>query len=386
MCFFPTFSKEVDAVVPWKQQTGRIVAKPFVGEMSFLSESADAAPDENSVIQEQGIRRKEIASQFSIPLGMPSRNIDQGMPFSQEVARPLSPSSLDPLCSIVPCSLSVENPGSPKMQSQDDEDIDAEESSSPILGPPLVKPCKISYRDPKGQCNQHNGHLSTADEECSGAVVQRRLSSLKNYSMLLPSGMTGLENWQLNSCLLSPLERKTRIASSEIEMFANQPSGRMSAGFCSLKSVPKPSVVQYNEENHGSGTANPLEEQATNKKSLAEFKGVAQVMRPLPVKRKLSHILNHAKRCRVQVSRYVANVSFSKEKQAVGTETAVGIQDSNNFHKMQHHIYHPVVDKAPQEKKVQFAEAEIPQQRVDRSSHSLKSYCKNCNYYAILHL
>ncbi|KAK4761414.1 hypothetical protein SAY87_029298 [Trapa incisa] len=249
--------KEVDAAAPLKQQTGRIVTKPFIGEMSFLSESADAAPDENSVIQERQYRGTEIASRSSIPPGLLCGKSDQGISFSQEVDRPLSPASLDPLCSIVPCSLSIENPGPPKMQSRDDKYIDAEDYNSPTSGAQLVKPSEISNPDSKVQVNQQKANLSTVDEECSEVVVRRRLSSLKSYSMLLCSGMDGLENWQLNSCLVSPLEHTTRLASSDIEMDANESSGTSSAGLCPLNSVPKLSVVQYNEENHESDAADP---------------------------------------------------------------------------------------------------------------------------------
>ncbi|XP_031376580.1 uncharacterized protein LOC116192229 isoform X2 [Punica granatum] len=369
-------AEEVDAAVPSKQYGNRSIAKPFVGETSFLSESADVAVDENSVVQERKHYSIDIASQSNIPLGGSCEKRNQGLPFSQEAARSLSPSSVDPLCSVVPCSLSMEDSVPVQAECQDDEDNDAETCGSPASGPQLVKLCKTS--DPEIQCNHQKDHSPTTDEECSKSIVQRRLSSLKNYSMLLPSRMAWLENRELNSSLLSPRECNRRIAAVEIQTDTNRPSGRIRVGLFSHTCTPTFPMIQHNEKHHGSDTSKPSDEEATVRKSLDEFTGVAQIRPPLPAKRQLPLILNPLKRRRIQLSRYLANDSFSKEKHSVEPEPAVNIHWGNIFNKMQLQGYCPTADQAPQEKRVRFAEDKMARP-VDRSTHKFKSPHRNCS-------
>ncbi|KAL6545938.1 hypothetical protein OROGR_009812 [Orobanche gracilis] len=81
----------------------RSIPKPFVCETSFLSESADAAPDENSFVQNHD-KGAVIASQLSVPTeNLYNRAMDE-MLLSQDV-RSSNTSLVDPLCSVVPCSI-----------------------------------------------------------------------------------------------------------------------------------------------------------------------------------------------------------------------------------------------------------------------------------------
>ncbi|PKI68728.1 hypothetical protein CRG98_010785 [Punica granatum] len=113
--------------------------------------------------------------------------------------------------------------------------------------------------------------------------------------------------------------------------------------------------LQHNEKHHGSDTSKPSDEEATVRKSLDEFTGVAQIRPPLPAKRQLPLILNPLKRRRIQLSRYLANDSFSKEKHSVEPEPAVNIHWGNIFNKMQLQGYCPTADQAPQEKRLRTA-------------------------------
>ncbi|KAL6517419.1 hypothetical protein OROMI_033120 [Orobanche minor] len=81
----------------------RSIPKPFACETSFLSESADAAPDENSFVQNHD-KGAIIASQLSMPTeNLYNRAMDE-MLLSQDV-RSSNTSLVDPLCSVVPCSI-----------------------------------------------------------------------------------------------------------------------------------------------------------------------------------------------------------------------------------------------------------------------------------------
>ncbi|KAL0397386.1 UNVERIFIED_CONTAM: hypothetical protein Scaly_0187000 [Sesamum calycinum] len=81
------------------------IPKPFAGETSFLSESADTAPDENSSVQNHD-KGAIIASQLSMPSENFSNKANDRMLLSEDVVRSSSTSLVDPLCSIVPCSIS----------------------------------------------------------------------------------------------------------------------------------------------------------------------------------------------------------------------------------------------------------------------------------------
>lgn len=86
------------------------MTKSFAAETSFFSESADVAPDENSLVRKCANERSNIASDQSVHFeGLPDQ-VDGGIMVSQDV-RSSYPSLVDPLCSVVPCSISSENAG-----------------------------------------------------------------------------------------------------------------------------------------------------------------------------------------------------------------------------------------------------------------------------------
>lgn len=78
----------------------------FVTETSFLSESADIAPDESSCVQ-RCESKVQVASQSSVPFGHLDEKGDEGLLVSEDVVK-CSLSLVDPLCSFVPCSISLD--------------------------------------------------------------------------------------------------------------------------------------------------------------------------------------------------------------------------------------------------------------------------------------
>ncbi|KAL3516363.1 hypothetical protein ACH5RR_023265 [Cinchona calisaya] len=63
-----------------------VFLKPFVGETSYLSEYADVAPDENSVLQKQ-CKGTTLCSRSSIPSEVYCNKADKEILLSQDVMR-----------------------------------------------------------------------------------------------------------------------------------------------------------------------------------------------------------------------------------------------------------------------------------------------------------
>ncbi|KAL3516357.1 hypothetical protein ACH5RR_023259 [Cinchona calisaya] len=103
-----TWKEDNKSFARMQHQKTRGIPKPFVGETSYLSESADVAPDENSVLQKQ-CRGTTLCSRSSIPSEVYCNKADKEILLSQDVMRSSSLSLNDPLCSVVACSFSSEN-------------------------------------------------------------------------------------------------------------------------------------------------------------------------------------------------------------------------------------------------------------------------------------
>ncbi|KAK7401383.1 hypothetical protein VNO78_12813 [Psophocarpus tetragonolobus] len=84
------------------------IPKFLVRETSFLTESGDVVPDENSCVLKHN-PKCAIGSQLSIPSEDSHNKPDESILQSQDVIRCSSLSLTDPLCSVVPCSLSLEH-------------------------------------------------------------------------------------------------------------------------------------------------------------------------------------------------------------------------------------------------------------------------------------
>ncbi|XP_073144418.1 uncharacterized protein [Henckelia pumila] len=174
----------------WKNEANccsavkRIFAKPFVDETSFFSESADVAPDENSFLLKGTI----ITTQLSVPSENFVKTAVEGVTLSQDV-NCSSASSMDPLCSVVPCSIS-ENICSLSARKQDDEvhprhyNITTDHTKDNLSGP------SASNSDlPGGEVTAMK--ISNINEPQDN--VYRRFSTLRKYSTLVTRGATFLE-------------------------------------------------------------------------------------------------------------------------------------------------------------------------------------------------
>ncbi|CAK8565022.1 unnamed protein product [Lathyrus sativus] len=77
-------------------------------ETSFLTESADIVPDESSCVLKHD-PKCAISSQLSMPCEVSHNKPDDDVLHSQDVVRCSNLSLIDPLCSVVPCSIASEH-------------------------------------------------------------------------------------------------------------------------------------------------------------------------------------------------------------------------------------------------------------------------------------
>ncbi|KAL3829827.1 hypothetical protein ACJIZ3_018629 [Penstemon smallii] len=151
---------------------------PFAGETSFLSESADVAPDGNSFAQNHD--KGAIASQLSIPSENFSNRGNEIL-LTQDFVRSSSASFWDPLCSVVPCSISENICSSPTIIYGNQvfprhSNITVEHTNDSMLGAPasnneLAQAEKVDMSIPSIEKSQR---------------VCRKSTLLRTYSKLLP--------------------------------------------------------------------------------------------------------------------------------------------------------------------------------------------------------
>ncbi|KAL0464240.1 UNVERIFIED_CONTAM: hypothetical protein Slati_0311600 [Sesamum latifolium] len=158
------------------------IPKPFAGETSFFSESADAAPDENSSVQNHD-KGAIIASQLSMPSENFSNRANDGMLLSEDVVRSSSTSLVDPLCSVVPCSISEDICSSLAINHEDTAihgslNITIECKKENLLG---TSPSNNVPTEGEGI------PMAIGNIKESRNGVSRRFTLLRNYSKVLPS-------------------------------------------------------------------------------------------------------------------------------------------------------------------------------------------------------
>ncbi|MFS7905451.1 putative BRCT domain-containing protein [Helianthus anomalus] len=190
-----TWKNKVSIPVVTDDNNKRSVPEPFANETSYLSESA---PDMSSCMQRQD--KDKTVSQSSAAY---EKANDNGNLISDDVA--VSP--MDPLCSVVPCSFTLDNVVSQNSQHQEH------------LGPAV---------EPNLDNLQVNGDGSP--------TIHRQVASLKTYSMLHPrcepyvdkehtSSLTNRrekENAKVSRKVESIVPRRKRVRFSETEICYRQ--------------------------------------------------------------------------------------------------------------------------------------------------------------------
>nr|KYP59070.1 hypothetical protein KK1_014498 [Cajanus cajan] len=173
----------------------KCIPKFFVRETSFLTESVDIVQDENSCVLKHD-PNCAIGSQLSMPSEDSHDKPDESMLQSQDVIRCSSLLSTDPLCSFVPCSLSLEHVNNNTFIDKKNDTEDFVPSSSEFkvdnFQLNLDNNVKFSCSDEKImslldgiQGNDIRITETKMVEQITGNLKRAEHACLKNYSMIV---------------------------------------------------------------------------------------------------------------------------------------------------------------------------------------------------------
>ncbi|KAJ4846439.1 hypothetical protein Tsubulata_037278 [Turnera subulata] len=335
--------EETDAPAKFNNDRAKSIPHFFVGETSFLSESADIASDENSVVQKNE-SRCEIVSQSSIPFSGLHDKADEEL-LTEEI-RSSNLAFVDPLCSVVPCSLSSESAGSPLPQNEGNKVVDdgnyvghaSELERGSLRRPPYL------YVE-------------------SQAPVRRQVGLLKNYSMCLPKRDAILDSDRLCDNRLVSSKCCTDLLSACQDMSCIRSSNQNnSKGLLPSIFAFENTSGGVNKENQGAVTVKNQVPETSNQMSNCDqpTKDEAE-MHVLPlVPRRSPVILNRRLRCRLQPSALLANNLSIEKASKLSLEEANNFDDnlSKNSEKIQS-IPQYLNTQKPVRKRVSFSEVEV---------------------------
>ncbi|KAL4387956.1 hypothetical protein GQ457_09G026840 [Hibiscus cannabinus] len=329
-------AKEVDTEQP-KPKT-KYFTKCFAAETSFFSESADVAPDENSLVRKCVNKRSNIASDQSVHFeGLPDQ-VDEDIMISQDV-RCSYPSLVDPLCSIVPCSISSENVGTALGQNGNSGEGFA--GNCPGTGELWNENIHVESIFETKQA------LSEFDGEYSAAKIQRQVTSLKTYSKVSHENDSVLGSPRL--CVNQLTTLHSRDKNSGIR-FCDKRNTEMSLALCS---IPECASGQDAEENIP--VNNPDGKEMNNQnyeyaKDNAELQNQPSIEKsPLILPQRMSQ--------RLQAAKLLDCGSKANAEQAIAEDVSVFRNSDSNRQGMQAECNNGM--KAPSRKRVHFSEIEV---------------------------
>ncbi|PQQ02179.1 hypothetical protein Pyn_10784 [Prunus yedoensis var. nudiflora] len=184
---------------PQLKQNSKSILKCFAGETSFLSESADIAPDVNSFVQVHEIESYRT-SESSIACAGLHDEANKEIFVSQDLVKSSSLSLVDPLCSVVPCSISSENTIRTIAQNQTDKENDTEECFRPTPKHGVDN----SHKSSNLIIELHHEDVQampTISGECSPVKVRRQLISLRHIRLVpLNKNMGCIRSFDKSSC------------------------------------------------------------------------------------------------------------------------------------------------------------------------------------------
>ncbi|XP_047315684.1 uncharacterized protein LOC124919482 [Impatiens glandulifera] len=361
-----TSQKEMAASRILRADNTNYVPRFLVRETSYLTESADIAPDESSVVRahDKGL---SMASQSSVQF---ARDRAENFAISpQDVMMCSSPSLVDPLCSIVPCSI----------PDNENDDIRCDSSTETKFHNIDLQALHLNV-----ESGQHHNFIgsSSVDSDDSNTRIRRQWTSLKDYSMVLPH-LDSLADKQSGSPLLS----------SEHTMAPTL-----------VISVPKLNIFDRPEENHGATHVkqNPSIYPKSQREDCIDTERIGSDHLLSGKKRaSSSFILNSEDRDMLQASKHakrsspqeveavnsedhdmfqaskLANRSSHLEVEAVNSDARV--QPDENLQKEQsgHEISpHAVLST---KKRVHFSESVIEMQKLEKHNERevSRQYCSN---------
>ncbi|KAJ6414495.1 hypothetical protein OIU84_003487 [Salix udensis] len=337
--------EEGDASAKLKLNSPKSIPKFFVGETSFLSESADVAPDENSFVQKHETR-SNISSQSSIPF---EAFYDKQEVISSDL------SMVDPLCSAVPCSISLENAISPSVQNNRKVDAENWFNSKTDIGTENFQ--KTSY--PVFMDSQT---VPIIMGKCSDAPLRRKVASLRTYSTLSPSGDATLEReGPCHNGRYSSGHVRNLFASHQEMSCVRLSDQRNSKGVLPFKYVFESTDGRDNEKNQ-EVVRNLVAERTCQKRSHDQSSKDRTGMKvKTSIQRRSPLILNRRTRCRPQAYELFAHnlTGDISPEQAAEQENITKLHPSKNAEKIKLKGENSFGACKPVRKRVSFPEIEV---------------------------
>ncbi|KAK9912572.1 hypothetical protein M0R45_036431 [Rubus argutus] len=368
--------QEVSAVGHMRQSNKSIV-KCFAGETSFLSESADIAPDMNSFVQVHEIESHRM-SQSSIRFDLLPCETNKGMLLSQDAVMSSSLSLVDPLCSVVPCSIPLENEVPTLAQTPRDKKSDTDKCFRPTTELGMGNSYKssnliIEFHHEDGQAT------CAINGEDSPATVRRQFISLKTYSTLLPNPVFDGGSLYNNQSIKLGCDQRLNTLDQNVGCIRS--SEKICKASLPFKPVSRHLSSRDNKE-HGKIISNgtPVAKMKHLKRKNHETAGDGDEL-PVQVskKRRQSVSFNHRAHRHLQASKSFVNNSTSERhpKLPLVAENAVGLQQNKELQSKPSECKSLHCRDVPAKKRVHFSEAEIPVQQ-NKSLKKLDFSTKNC--------
>ena len=357
-----------------KHNNAEFILKAFACETSFLSESADIAPDENSLVQIPEVSISEIQSHgVSISSQAIEGYLDKAnmeIFLSQDVVSSSSLSLDDPLCSVVPCSLSLENTNSTEAQHHNNVETGFGSDFRPVVELEMGNSSKIS--GPNVDFHYGDGKFMHTVDKVSKGTVRKHMTSLKTYSTLLPNSVSISDgSLHYNRSCQSQFIWGHLTSSKNIEDIrapdkcnSTNSSGKENEEFCEAveNSDPVEKLIKKNASN--------LEIARDGDGLLVQ--SPKERMQPLLLDPRIRH--------RVQASKSSV-VNFSRgehSKQTSGVKNATRLQQIEKTQKTQS-AYKNSHDRV--KKRVRFSEAEAQIEPDVQEPHSSR---RTCNFYSFV--
>ncbi|GMI80432.1 hypothetical protein HRI_001712500 [Hibiscus trionum] len=332
-------TREADTEQP--KPKNKYITKCFAAETSFFTESADVAPDENSLVRKCENKRSNIASDQSVHFeGLPDQ-VDEDIMVSQDV-RSSYPSLVDPLCSIVPCSISSENAGTALGQNGNS-------------GQGIAGNCPDTDTIELRNKNMHvesvfetRQALSEFDGDYSAAKVQRQVTSLKTYSKVSHENDSILGSHRL--CINHLTSLHSRDKNSGIR-FCDKRNSEMSLAQCSI-----PECTSSRDAEENIAVNNPDGEGMDNK-NYESAKDNAELQDQSSMGKSPLRILPQRMSQRLQAAKLLDCGSKANAEQAIAEDVSVFRNSDSNRQGMQAECNNGM--KVPSRKRVHFSEIEV---------------------------
>lgn len=153
----------------------------------------------------------KFGSPSSIPVEGSLKKAHEGILFSQDLVRSSSLSFVDPLCSVVPCSIPPEN---------------TREKCSRFLSEHGMENLQRALNQNLGTDHGDDHAAYTVNIEASGVSTRRQMASLKTYSMHVPNSVCFLEGGCLDYNQSFQLEYDRGKLSSDQNMCCSMSSDK----------------------------------------------------------------------------------------------------------------------------------------------------------------